>query len=291
MRPPLFRLAAAALLAAGAVAAAPALAQGQTPPTAPPDTGATGGDRVTVGVGVGSLPNYLGADSNDWTPGIVVVGNIGGRNFFTRGTQLYVDLLPDAPGPGVNYELGVIGAARFERTGGIDDSQVARLGEIDAAYEVGGFVGISKTGVITSDFDTLTGRVAVVQDVAGTHRSYLVTPQVNYTTPLSYATLVSVGASADYVGKGFGRTYFSVTPIGTLASGLRTYDVRDAGFSRVNVSLFGLHSLSGDLRRGLGVGGGVLYGKMLGRYKRSPLVQDIGDSDQWSFAAGVIYTF
>lgn len=290
MRPPLLRLA-AALLAGETLAAAPALAQGQAPPTAPPNVGATGGNRVTVGVGVASLPDYQGADDNDLTPGAVVVGTVGGRDFFTRGTQLYVDLLPDAPGPGVNYELGVIGAARLERTNNIDNAQVAALGEIDTAYEVGGFVGISKTGLITSDFDTLTARVAVVQDVSGTHRSYVVTPQVNYTTPLSYTTLVSIGASADYVGKGFGRTYFGVTPIGTLASGLRTYDVRDAGWSRVNLSLFGIQSLSGDLRRGWGVGGGVLYGKMLGRYKRSPLVRDIGDSDQWAFAAGLTYTF
>lgn len=285
------RLTPSALLGAALFSVSPALAQGQTPPTAPPDAASAGGDRITVGVGIANLPEYQGASDSDWTPGAVVIGRVGGRDFFTRGTQLYVDLIPDRPGPGVNYELGVIGAARFERTGDISQRQVDALGEIDTAYEIGAFAGVSKTGVITSDFDTLTARVAVVQDVSGTYKSYVVTPQINYTTPLSYATLVSLGVSADYVGKGFGRTYFGVTPLGTAASGLRTYNINDAGFTRVNLSAFALQSLSGDLRRGWGVGGGVLYGKMLGRYKRSPLVSDVGDADQWAFAAGLTYTF
>jgi outer membrane scaffolding protein for murein synthesis (MipA/OmpV family) len=278
------------LAAASLVAAAPALAQNQTAPTGDnaPDTG---GNRITIGVGVASLPDYEGADSNDWTPGAVVIGTVKGYDFFTRGTQLYVDLIPDAPGPGTKVELGVIGGVRLDRTNNIDNRQVRALGEIDTAYEVGGFVGIGKTGVITSDYDTLTARIAVVQDVSGTYKSYVVTPQINYTTPLSYSTLVSLGASADYVGKGYGRTYYSVTPLGSIASGLRTYDAADAGFKRINLSAFALQSLSGDLRHGFGIGAGVLYGKMLGRYKRSPIVSDVGDADQWAFAGGLTYTF
>jgi outer membrane scaffolding protein for murein synthesis (MipA/OmpV family) len=274
--------------------ASSALAQGATPPTAPTGDPApdTGGNRVTVGVGVASLPDYEGASSNSWIPAAVAVGTFKGYDFFTRGTQLYVDLLPDAPGPGMKYELGVIGGARFDRTNRVDNDQVAALGKIDTAIEVGGFVGVSRTGLITSDYDTLTARVGVVQDVSGTYRSYVVTPQINYTTPLSYTTLVSLGASADYVGKGYGRTYFNITPTQSLASGLRAYDdAAEAGWRRFNLSAFAVQSLSGDLRRGWGLGAGVLYGKMLGRYKRSPIVQDIGDADQWSVAAGVTYTF
>jgi len=291
LRPILSSLAVA--LAATAILAAPAVAQGSTPPASPPGDNApdTGGDRITIGVGAASLPDYEGASDNSWSPGAVAIGTVGGYDFFTRGTQLYVDLLKDAPGPGLKYELGVIGAVRLDRTNDIDNRQVAALGELDTAYEVGGFVGVNRTGVITSDFDTLTARVAVVQDVSKTHRSYVITPQINYTTPLSYSTLVSFGASADYVGKGYGRTYFSVTGPQSLASGLRAYDAADAGWKRFNLSAFALQSLSGDLRRGFGIGAGVLYGKMLGRYKRSPIVQDVGDADQWSFAAGLTYTF
>ena len=97
----------------------------------------------------------------------------------------------DTGSVGINYEVGVIAAVRTDRTGRVDNRQVRALGKIDTAYEVGGFVGIGKTGVITSDYDTLTARVAYIHDVSGTHDSYVITPQVNYTTPLSVAVVLT----------------------------------------------------------------------------------------------------
>lgn len=247
--------------------------------------------RLTVGVGAATLPDYEGADKNSITPGAVLVGKVADHDFFTRGTQLYVNLVPSSSGPGTNFELGVIGGARLDRTNKVDNRQVRALGKIDTAWEAGGYVGIGRTGVITSDYDSLTFRVAYVHDVSDVHDSYVVTPQINYTTPLSTRMLVSVGASADYVGKGYGRTYFGVTPAGSLASGLRTYAIDDSGWKRYNLSAFALQSLSGDLRHGFGIGAGVLYGRMLGKYKRSPIVSDVGDADQLSAAIGLSDTF
>ena len=287
------RLLSAAVLAPVLAIATPAFAQSE-PNAAPP--GADGNmapdnNRLTIGIGAASLPDYEGASKNVITPGAVAIGVVGGHDFFTRGTQLYVNLIKSQPGPVLNYELGVIGALRFQRTGKVDNRQVRALGELDTAYEIGGYAGVSKTGVITSDYDTLTARVAYVRDVSNTHDSYVVTPQINYTTPLSIRTLVSIGASADYVGKGYGRTYFGVSPIGTRLSGLRTYDINDSGFKNFNVSAFVLQSLSGDLRHGFGLGAGLLYGKILGKYKDSPLVSDVGDADQLAAAVGLTYTF
>lgn len=247
--------------------------------------------RVTIGVGAATVPDYEGADENGVTPGAILVGKVAGHDFFTRGTQLYVNLIPGRSGPGTNFELGVIGAARLDRTSKVDDLRVRALGKLDTAWEAGGYVGISRTGVITSDYDTLTVRVAYVHDLSDVHDSYVITPQINYATPLSPRTLVSIGVSADYVGKGYGRTYFGVTTAGALASGLRPYAINDSGWKRYNLSAFALQSLSGDLRRGLGVGAGVLYGRMLGDYKRSPIVLDAGDPDQFAAAAGLTYTF
>ncbi|SFN99174.1 MipA/OmpV family protein [Sphingomonas sp. OK281] len=282
----LFTSAAIAVLAV----ATPALAQTDPNPS-PPITNPADNNRITVAVGVATLPDYQGADSNSFTPAGAIVGTFRGHDFFTRGTQLYVNLIPNTGEVGINYEVGVIGAIRTDRTGKVDNRQVRALGKIDTAYEVGGFLGIGKTGVITSDYDTLTARVAYVHDVSGTYDSYVITPQVNYTTPLSVRTLVAIGASADYAGKGFGRTYAAVTPIGTLASGLRTYDVNDSGFRQINASAFVVQSLSGDLRHGFGVGAGVVYGRMLGKYKNSPIVADVGSADQWVGAVGLTYTF
>lgn len=251
----------------------------------------TGGDRISIGVGAANVPDYEGADTNQWTPAALVNGRISGVDFWSRGTQLYVDLIPDKGGVGTKFSAGPIAGVRLNRTGDIDNAQVRALGKLDTAYELGGFVGISRTGVITSDYDSLSARIAVVADVAGAYDSYVVTPQISYLTPLSRTTAAGLTASADYVGKGYGRTYFSVTPQGSAVSGLRTYDISDSGFKNMSFGLYGVQSITGDLLHGLGVGGGVFYSRMLGKYKDSPLVSDVGDADQWTIGAGLTYTF
>ena len=274
----------------------PAVANAQVTGTAgapPAPSSDDGGDRVTIGVGAATVPDYEGASTNDIIPAAAAVGTLGGFEFFTRGTQLYVDLIKDPAGPGVKFELGPVAALRFQRNSlkGIDNAQVRALGKIDTAYELGASFGVSRTGVITSDFDTLTARVGFVHDVSDSHGSYVITPQLNYSTPLSYSTLVSFGAAADYVGKGFGRTYFGVPAALSVPSGLRSYAVTDSGWKNYNLSFFAVQSLTGDLRRGLGIGAGVLYTRYLGKYKRSPLVGDIGEASNWSVGGGLTYTF
>jgi outer membrane protein len=286
--------AAAIALVLPAAAHAQDTATAGAPPTPNADV-SMDGDRVTIGLGVATVPEYEGADANDIIPGAVAVGTLGGYDFFTRGTQLYVDLVKDPAGPGTKFEFGPIAAGRIQRNSlkGIDDLRVRALGKVDVAYELGAFAGVSRTGVITSDFDTLTARVGFVHDlgIGDAHGSYVITPQINYSTPLSIRNLVSLGVSADYVGKGYGRTYFGVTPGQSLASTLRSYSIGDSGWKNYSLSAFAVQSLSGDLRRGLGIGAGVLYTQYLGKYKRSPLVRDAGDSSTFAAAVGLTYTF
>jgi outer membrane scaffolding protein for murein synthesis (MipA/OmpV family) len=84
--------------------------------------------RITIGVGAATLPDYEGSDQNSVTPGAVIVGKIAGHDVFTRGTQLYVNLVPSGDGPRTNFELGLIGAARLDRTNKVDNLQAVRSG-------------------------------------------------------------------------------------------------------------------------------------------------------------------
>jgi len=216
-------------------------------------------------------------------------------SFWTRGTTLYFDAIPDPIGTGVNVELGPVVNVRMDRTSrkGIKDDAVRALGKRDLAVEVGGFVGISKTGIITSDYDNLSARVAVTKDVAGAHGSTVITPTIEYFTPLSMTTFVGLSASADYVGKKYGRYYFDISPEESLASGLDVYDRagRGSGFKRMSVNLTAGKSLSGDLRKGWAVFGLAGYARVLGKYGDSPIVADAGSRNQWVGAIGVGYTF
>jgi outer membrane scaffolding protein for murein synthesis (MipA/OmpV family) len=166
---------------------------------------------------------------------------------------------------------------------------VRALGDLDTAIEAGAFLGVTKNGVL-HEYDFLTARLDVTHDVTDTHDSLIVTPNLEYATPLSRTALVGASISADHVGGGFARTYFGVTPAGAAASGLSTYSL-GSGFKNIRTTLLGTVSLSGDLRRGWGLFAIGSYSRLLGDFKNSPVVRDAGDADQFFTAIGVSYTF
>lgn len=251
--------------------------------------------NLTVGVGAAVTPSYEGSDDYRVIPVPQLRGKVHDFAFWTRGPALFVDVIPNRSDDGIDVQLGPVVGARFDRTSRkrTKDDAVAALGKLDTAIEVGGFVGIGKTGVITSAYDNLSARVTITKDVAGAHDSIIVTPAIEYFTPLSIRSFVGLGVSADYVGKKFGRYYFDVTPDQAVASGLPAYDRAGdgSGFRKINLNLTGGYSLSGDIRRGwtlFALGG---YSRMLGDYADSPVVAIAGSKNQWIGAVGVGYTF
>jgi len=281
---PFFRCSLAATLVATLSLAVPALAQDEEQHS-----------TLTIGVGAAMIPSYEGSDDYRVLPIAQARGKLHDIAFWTRGTALYVDAIPDPTGTGVDFELGPVVNLRLDRTSrkAIRDDAVRMLGKRDLAVEVGAFVGIGKTGVITSDYDNLSARVAVTKDVAGAHGDYVITPSIEYFTPLSMTTFVGLGVSADYVGKKYGRYYFDITPQDSLASGLSAYDRagRGSGFRRMNVNLSAGKSLSGDLRAGWAIFGVAGYARLLGKYADSPIVSDVGSRNQFVGALGIGYTF
>ena len=262
-----------------------------------PSAFAQSGDKssLTVGIGVAAIPSYEGSDEHRIVPVPQLRGKVDNVAFWTRGPGLYVDVLPNIDPDGLDFELGPVVAVRFDRSSikNIKDDAVRALGKRDIAVELGGFVGIGKTGVLTSDYDNLSARVAVTKDVAGAHGSYVITPAIEYVTPLSTRSFVGMGLSAEYVGKKYGRYYFDVDPAGAAASGLPAYAGAGdgSGFKRVSANLTGGVSLSGDLRKGWALFALAGYARILGDYADSPIVRIAGSRNQWLGAVGVGYTF
>ena len=245
-------------------------------------------DNFTIGAGVGLVPDYEGSDDYRIIPAVAVRGRVNGISFSTRGTYLYVDLIPRGAGK-IDIDAGPIVGVRLNRTRKIKDDAVDRLPERNAAIEVGGFAGVTAHG-LTNPYDMLSVRVDVVKDVANGHESSVVTPTIEFGTPLSRTFYVGASLSADWVGGGYADSYYSITPADTLASGLRTYDA-DGGYKGWKAGLLANQSLSGDLTRGLSLFGTVNYGRLAGDFKRSPIVADRGSATQWFGAIGLGYSF
>jgi outer membrane scaffolding protein for murein synthesis (MipA/OmpV family) len=262
--------------------AAPAAAQDELPPV--------DNNSLSIGLGAGYAPSYEGSDDYRLIPAGIIRGRVAGHNFFSRGLQLYFDLIPEGPGEKIDLAFGPVAGVRLDRTSSIKDRQVRLLGKLDTAYEVGGFVGISKTGVITSDYDNLAFRVSYVKDVGSAHESHVITPAIEYGTPLSRRTYVGIGVSADFVGDRYASYYFDVSPAGAAVSGLRPYRAQ-GGFKSWNLSLAGTQSLTGDLLHGLSLFGVGSYSRLQNDFRQSPIVSQAGSPNQWFAAVGLAYSF
>ncbi len=285
-----------ALLAAGTLCTSPALAQD----VAPADAGVAaavpaadqGGDFAIVGLGVGVLPDYEGSDDYGVSPVPAAIGRVGGFNFTFAGNRVSVDLIPDSVGPGWDFQAGPIGVVNLNRssTRGIEEDAIRALGKVDTAIELGGYVGIGRTGVVTSDFDRLSLSVSYRYDVAGGHESGILAPTLSYVTPLSTKALVGLIASAEHVENGYADAYFSVTPTQSVASGLRAYNA-DGGWKNWTLGGVAAHSLTGDITGGVQLFGTVVYRRLLNDFADSPITADVGSKNQWLGAIGVAYSF
>ncbi|HYG46370.1 MAG TPA: MipA/OmpV family protein [Allosphingosinicella sp.] len=275
----------AAALALPLLAAAPALAQDAEEQGRPYDR-----NSLTIGLGGAYIPSYEGSDDYILTPIGIAFGKVAGFGFATRGTALYVDLVPDKRDAPVDFDFGPVANVRLDRTNRIKDPQVRALGELDTAIELGAWAGLRKNGVL-HEYDSLGARVAWQKDVTDTHDSSVITPAIEYSSPLSERTLVSFSLQAEHVGDGYARAYFSVTPAGALASGLPVHNA-DGGWKSWRTTLLLGQSITGDLRNPkLSLFGGVGYSRLLGDFARSPIVRIAGDRDQYFATLGLAYTF
>ena len=268
--------------------ASPALAQSGPQLPSPEEVRAR--DSFTVALGAGLSPDYEGSDDYRLIPAAAIRGKIGGVSFNTRGLYLYVDVIPDRAS-GVNFDFGPVVGARLNRSRKIHDDIVNLLPDRNTAFEVGAFGGISVSG-LTNPYDSLAFNITAVHDLASAHESTVVSPQVSFSTPLSRTTYASASLGMNFVSDRFADYNFSITPADRLATGnvLPVFDA-DGGMKDWNASLLLNQSLSGDLLHGFSIFGTANYSRLVGVFKRSPIVDDRGSANQWLVAAGLAYSW
>ena len=251
-----------------------------------------GKDTVTIGVGGAYLPDYEGSNDYRFTPGPVAIGSIKGFNFSVIGNRASLDLIPNRKGQTIDLQFGPIGVLNFDRSSlkSIDDLRIRALGKRSTTVELGGYVGIGKTGVITSPYDKLSVSVSYRQGVSGAHSSYIWQPSVTYLTPLSRKAAAGLYGSAQYAGQGYANTYFTISPTQSIASGLPSFNARK-GWKNYMVGGFLTYSLTGNLLHGFKIVAGGSYTRELGDYSYSPVTRIAGSPNQWLGAAGIAYTF
>jgi len=281
------RLVAAAL---AACLASPVFAQNQ-PAAAqlPSPQDISNRDTLTGGVGAAIMPDYEGSDDYRIIPVAAVRGKYHGISFSTRGSYLYVDVIPSSGK--VDFDVGPILGVRLNSRRNIEDDVVKLLPKRKRAIEVGGFAGVSFHG-LTNPYDTLALHVDVLHDVGKAHRSTTFSPNLEFSTPLSRRTYASASIGAEFVSNKFADYYFSISPADRLATGnqLAVFNA-GGGMKNWKAGLLLNQSITGDLLGGLSIFGTGQYSRMVGDFKRSPIVSQRGSASQWLGAVGLAYTW
>ena len=281
------------------LAATPALAQTAGDPGLPDPNDQS--DTFTIAAGGAYIPDYEGSDDYKFSPFGAIRGRVSGMNFSTRGTYLYVDLIRQ-PASGIDIDAGPIVGIRRERVSKIEDDFVRLFGKRKTAIELGGFAGVTFHG-LTNAYDALSLRLDVVSDVGNAHESTVFTPNIDFGTPLSKHTYVSLGASADFVSNRYADYYYSYSGVlvGTPESAENpggplfappppSYNAK-GGMKNWKLTALVNQSITGDLTHGLSIFGVASYSQMVGSIGRSPFVDDRGSKSQWQSVLGLAYTF
>lgn len=231
-----------------------------------------------VAAGGGVAPEYDGSDKYEAIPFAIANVKWRGVELQVRGLQARVDALGDSPwdiGPVVNY--------RGKRDDDVS-GPVKRLDKIDAAVELGGFVGYRFGGGPDGQGE-IGLEASFLRDVADAHDGFAASVGVSYAALRWGPLFATVDAEATYGSKDFNRTYFGVTRAGAAASGLRAYRP-DAGFKDVGAGLTVGYQV--DEHWGVLARAGVT--RYVGDAADSPIVKD-GSNTAGLFGLAVSYRY
>lgn len=246
-------------------------------------------DTVTVGVGGAELPDYEGSNDYRLIPVGAIRGKVSGFSFSTRASYLYFDAVRHRHASKVELNVGPVVGVGLDRTGHIDDPVVKLLPHRHTAIEAGGFAGVSFHGLV-DPYDTLALRLDVLHDIGNAHKSTTFSPNLEFSTPLSLRTYASANIGAEFVSNRFADYYFGISPADSLRSGLPVFDAR-GGMKDWKAGLLLNQSITGNLLGGLSIFGSGEYTRLVGDFRRSPIVSERGSPNQWLGAIGLAYTW
>ena len=226
----------------------------------------------TFGLGLGAAPDYEGSDDYEAVPIPLMRADYGPRFIEFSGGTLRANVLTHSI-----FSAGPVINIRGERDD-VDEDAVDDLDDVDTAVELGGFVEIFYQGWL--------GNLTITQDVADGHDGLLVGLSGGFFLPLSPQMALTTIVSGTYADDNYMDSYFGIDADNAIASGLDEFDA-DEGIKDVGLAL----ELAYEVSSRWGVTGTVSYQRLLSDAEDSPVVDDVGDEDQFFGGVVVSYNF
>jgi len=235
-----------------------------------------------AGVGVGLYPDYIGSDDYAVGAAPVVRFTFGGERFVQLvANELRVNILNHP-----RWRLGLEGIYRFGRDDDVEDDAVSRMTEIDDAVELGVFTSYSLIKDAADPRKQLAVSGFWAADVSDAHDGWLAGVGMQGYYPVARPLTLGAGIRAAYASDDYTQTYFGVTSVDALASGLPTYRAEE-GFRDAGGWVGAVVSFSPSWH----VSTMAMYSRVLEDAADSPLVTERGSEDQWVYGVGAIYAW
>ncbi len=229
--------------------------------------------NTILGIGAGVYPDYEGSEEFTGLPLLQARYNwANGCYVNLLGTGMRANIVPSCA-----FEFGPMVVYRPERDS-VDEKQVDKLKKVDAATEAGAFASWS-----INKFMLLLQAHA---DTSGTHNGYIIDAGAAWRFPLERKMQLIIVALASYASDDYMDTYFSIDAENAKLSGLAEYKA-DAGIKDAGLIAVLQYKLDNDW----GLLGLLKYSCLVGDASDSPIVEDIGDTNQLMTGLLINYSF
>jgi outer membrane protein len=245
----------------------------------PVDTGPRAGVNFTVGAGAGMAPDYEGSDDYEFVP----LWNLRAGNLYHPKTYVQVigPRLRSNFLPSDHWRLGLVGQFIRERDD-VDNNQVDDLEKVDPSVMLGAVGGYDFLADPQRD---LTLELEARQDVANDN-GFLATVRGLYNGRMSENWLLNAFVSSTWADEDYMSSYFGIDAADAARSGLDEFSA-DEGFKDVSVG----GGISYRLFERVSVSVVGLYTRLIDDAADSPVVDDVGNENQFFGGALVNYTF
>jgi MipA family protein len=260
------------------------LALAQTAPTGevvldPIDADPRAGVNFTVGAGAGAAPDYEGSDDYQFVP----LWNLRAGNLYHPKTYVQVigPRLRSNFLPSDHWRLGLAGQFIRERDD-VENNQVDDLEKVDPSVMLGAIGGYDFFADPRQD---LALELEARQDVANDN-GFLATVRGVYNGRVSESWLLNGFVSSTWADEDYMSSYFGIDAADAARSGLDEFSA-DEGFKDVT---FG-GGVSYRLFDRWSVSAIATYARLIDDAADSPVVDDVGNENQFFAGALVNYTF
>jgi outer membrane protein len=245
----------------------------------PVDTGTAPGLRVTLGAGAGAAPDYEGSDDYELVP----LWNLRVANLYHPQTfiQVFGPLLRSNFLPSDHWRLGLAGQFIKERDN-VHNDQVDDLEKVDPSVMLGAVGGYDFFADPQHD---LVLEVEGRQDVANDN-GFLITVRGIYGGQLSQRWRLNASVGSTWASDDYMSSYFSIDAADAARSGLDQYSA-DEGFKDVSVGA----ALTYRLFERWSISALGSYTRLIDDAADSPVVDDVGNENQFFAGALVNYSF